>query len=77
MAKPKKEFKARVRKMQKHVKALIEISATDWQRQMIYRMQGDLDELTAKLDEQFDEEPRDGTLRDLGARKEPIAIRPE
>ena len=55
MAKPKKEFKARLRKMQKHVTAMIDLSATDWQRQMLYRIQGDIDQIQESIEEHFDD----------------------
>ena len=56
MAKAKKEFKNRVRKMQKHVAALIEIAPAGPHFDRLYALQGHLDELQKDHNEIFREE---------------------
>lgn len=75
MAKPKKEFKARVRKVQKHLKALTELAVSTQQRDALYRVQGEFDFLESTLEQEFDSEAQDGTLHDLKEdRRGPIPV---
>jgi hypothetical protein len=57
MAKPKKEFKARVRKMKKHVIALIDLSPDEAQRTTLYDLQNAIDGLEEGIEKAFDPVP--------------------
>lgn len=59
MSKPKKEFKRRVGKMQKHVTALIEIAPSDDQRATLYEIEQKLSWLAETAEAWFDENAAD------------------
>jgi hypothetical protein len=55
MAKAKKEFKSRVRKMQKHVRVLIDLAPHEEQRETLYALQGSLDRIEKDQEAYFDD----------------------
>lgn len=57
MAKAKKEFKNRVRKMQKHIAALIDLTPAGPHMEQLYAIQGGLDELKEGQSRIFEEDP--------------------
>lgn len=58
MAKPKKEFKARVRKVQKHLKALTDLAVHEEQREALDSIQRQTDFLQSTQDAYFEGDPR-------------------